>query len=167
MHIYFKVMLFWSDFIPLSLCLHVIGPNLNLHACKTDIQPTQDQQRTQHRQQQEEEQRNHKCKSRIPGRQRKKREEKGSVSKGAGNKQRGGLNSNTKLVWKQIKKLMGTDQQRCNKQLQLKSNGEILQDPADLEKAFNEYFIDAVAEIACFSNTCENLIPEEYHFAHF
>lgn len=35
-----------------------------------------------------------------------------------------------------------------------------MQDPVDLVKTFNEYFINSVAEIAqCFPNTHENLSP--------
>ena len=67
---------------------------------------------------------------------------------------------NTKLIWTQIQKLMGSDNLRRSRQLELKDNGNLLQDPADLAKVFNEYFIDSVAEITqCFPHTCVNLIP--------
>ena len=54
---------------------------------------------------------------------------------------------NTKLIWEQIKNVMGISH-RPRRQLELNLNGTLMQDPAQLAVAFNEYFINSVAEIA-------------------
>lgn len=67
---------------------------------------------------------------------------------------------NTKLIWKQIQKLVGSDHLRHSKQLELNINNKLVQDPMEQAKAFNEYFIDSVNKIAQgFPSTCEIATP--------
>lgn len=54
---------------------------------------------------------------------------------------------NTKLIWEQIKNVMGISHKIRN-QLELNLNGKLIQDPAQIAVAFNEYFINSVNEIA-------------------
>ena len=53
---------------------------------------------------------------------------------------------NTKLIWEHSKNVMGIGH-RPKKQLELNLNGELIQDPAQIAVAFNQYFINSVAEI--------------------
>ena len=54
---------------------------------------------------------------------------------------------NTKLIWEQMNNLLGINH-RPKKQLELKINDMLIQDPAQIASAFNKYFIDSVTEIA-------------------
>ncbi|XP_056291865.1 uncharacterized protein LOC130207340 [Pseudoliparis swirei] len=57
----------------------------------------------------------------------------------------------TKMVWDQLHKLMGHPN-KVRKLQELNINGKLSNNPVEIAKAFNHYFIDSVATIAkCFS----------------
>ncbi len=74
---------------------------------------------------------------------------------------------NTKLIWKQIKNLMGINH-RTKKQLEVKIKDKLIQNPAQIASAFNKYFIDSVAEIAqTFPSATETVIKTDNSKASF
>ena len=61
---------------------------------------------------------------------------------------------NSKMIWKQLKLFTGKKYKERNP-LELKVNGKLINNPADIAEVLNHYFIDSVATIAqCFSPDC-------------
>lgn len=54
---------------------------------------------------------------------------------------------NSKLIWDQLKKLMGQEH-KARKPLELCLDGNKINDPADVAASLNHYFVDSVATIA-------------------